>query len=111
MKLNMDRKVSESVAKTVTVTVSRSCYVSLLTGRVFEGGCVICTLPLGVLKSDDVLFKPALPRWKQQAIENIGFGNLNKVVLEFTSVFWNSSVDYFGIVPKPTPSEIKGMGY
>ena len=75
-------------------------------GDVFEGGCVICTLPLGVLKSTTVTFTPPLPTWKESAIKSIGFGNLNKVVLEFQSVFWDASIDYFGIVPKPSrPSE------
>lgn len=31
-------------------------------------------------------------------IEWLGFGVLNKVVLEFLMVFWDESVDYFGVV-------------
>lgn len=78
-------------------------------GDVFEGGCVICTLPLGVLKSNSVSFSPPLPLWKQQAIDSVGFGNLNKVVLEFKSAFWDTSVDYFGIVPRPVPNPEQGL--
>jgi len=69
---------------------------------------VICTLPLGVLKANTVKFSPPLPLWKQQAVDGIGFGNLNKLVLEFTSVFWDETVDYFGIVPGPNIDD-KGM--
>lgn len=74
----------------------------------FEAGCVICTLPLGVLKSDAVKFSPPLPAWKQTAIESVGYGNLNKIVMEFMAVFWDASIDYFGIVPQPKPSTQKG---
>lgn len=37
------------------------------------------TIPLGCLKTGDIIFKPALPAWKQDAVEKLGFGNLNKV--------------------------------
>ena len=37
------------------------------------------TVPLGVLKAGDILFRPPLPAWKQDAIAALGNGNLNKV--------------------------------
>eukprot|EP00210_Caulerpa_lentillifera_P000544 g525.t1 len=77
-------------------------------GECFEVGIVICTMPLGVLKSNSIQFVPPLPLWKQQAIENIGFGNLNKIVLEFTSAFWDQNVDYFGLVPHSSTNK-QGM--
>lgn len=40
---------------------------------------MLCTVPLGVLKSGALTFHPPLPEWKQQAINNMGFGLLNKV--------------------------------
>lgn len=47
---------------------------------------VLCTLPLGVLKAttppSSVVFTPPLPDWKTQAIQRLGFGNLNKVSSE-----------------------------
>ncbi len=45
-------------------------------------------------------FEPPLPSWKQQAIERLGFGNLNKVGLLFPYVFWDDTVDYFGCIPE-----------
>lgn len=47
----------------------------------------LCTLPLGVLKNSlkdpsdatSLSFKPDLPKWKMDAIDRVGFGNLNKV--------------------------------
>ena len=46
----------------------------------------------------DVEFVPALPKRKSQAIKRMGAGNLNKVVLEFRSCFWNPDDDIFGRV-------------
>lgn len=41
---------------------------------------MIVTLPLGCLKARDISFQPALPEWKTDAIEKLGYGNLNKVL-------------------------------
>lgn len=57
-------------------------------GEVFEAEQVVVTLPLGVLAAGDVAFEPALPGWKQEAIERLGVGVLDKIVLAFDEVFW-----------------------
>lgn len=51
-----------------------------------KADAVLCTLPLGVLQesvrsggSMGMQFSPALPTWKTDAINRMGFGNLNKV--------------------------------
>ena len=48
---------------------------------VFKADAVVVTVPLGVLKSGTVTFHPALPEWKQQAINSLGYGLLNKVCM------------------------------
>ncbi|GBG27315.1 Lysine-specific histone demethylase 1A [Hondaea fermentalgiana] len=50
---------------------------------------IVVTLPLGVLKDARVRFTPALPAAKTRAIEQLGFGNLNKVALAFPYCFWD----------------------
>lgn len=79
----------------------------------FKGDAVLCTLPLGVLKnsvqpstqaSNVVQFIPALPEWKVSAIQRLGFGNLNKVVLCFDRVFWDPDANLFGHVGSTTAS-------
>lgn len=55
----------------------------------FEFDAVIVTVPLGVLKAGAISFNPALPREKQQAIERLGMGTLDKVYLQFDQVFWD----------------------
>lgn len=49
--------------------------------QVLEAGVVVVTLPLGVLQAGDVEFKPALPKRKQEAIDALGMGLLDKVCL------------------------------
>ena len=59
---------------------------------------VVVTASLGVLKAGSINFDPPLPKWKSDAINRLGFGNLNKVVFEFDSVFWNNQELFFGRV-------------
>ncbi|XP_074344200.1 lysine-specific histone demethylase 1 homolog 3-like isoform X2 [Apium graveolens] len=76
--------------------------VSTSNGRVFFGDAVLITVPLGCLKKKSIKFAPPLPHWKELSIQRLGFGVLNKVVLEFPEVFWDDSVDYFGATAEET---------
>jgi monoamine oxidase len=65
-----------------------------------EADSVVCTLPLGVLKTGALAFEPPLPMRKQDAIERLGFGALNKVLLVFSHPFWEKAEggrDFFGV--------------
>ncbi|XP_014260334.1 lysine-specific histone demethylase 1A-like [Cimex lectularius] len=80
----------------------------------YTGDVVLCTLPLGVLKQavsvnpqalpNTVQFVPPLPDWKVSAIQRLGFGNLNKVVLCFEKQFWDPASNLFGHVGSTTAS-------
>jgi len=79
----------------------------------FKADCVLCTLPLGVLKQsiqqptsspNMVTFNPPLPDWKKEAIQRLGYGNLNKVVLCFDRIFWDNNSNLFGHVGSTTAS-------
>lgn len=80
----------------------------------YKCDAVLCTLPLGVLKQgiaqnspghpNTVTFSPPLPDWKVDSIKRLGYGNLNKVVLCFDRVFWDSSSNLFGHVGSTTAS-------
>ncbi|XP_010271456.1 PREDICTED: lysine-specific histone demethylase 1 homolog 3-like [Nelumbo nucifera] len=76
--------------------------VSTSNGREFIGDAVLITVPLGCLKAETIKFSPVLPEWKRSSIQRLGFGVLNKVVLEFPYVFWDDSVDYFGATAEET---------
>lgn len=72
-------------------------------GAVHRADAAVITVPLGCLKSGDIAFEPELPAWKQEAIERLGFGDLNKVFLEFPAdqpctVFEGiGGADFFGV--------------
>ncbi len=66
--------------------------------KIYDADYVLCTVPLGVLKEKRIEFIPPLPAWKSEAIELLGFGLLNKIVMKFPSVFWDSKLDYIGVV-------------
>ncbi|KEQ86158.1 hypothetical protein M438DRAFT_270350, partial [Aureobasidium pullulans EXF-150] len=67
-------------------------------GEVFEADQVVLTSPLGVLKTQTIGFEPPLPDWKLGAIDRMGFGLLNKVVMVFEHAFWDSQYDMFGFL-------------
>eukprot|EP01119_Soliformovum_irregulare_P012389 TRINITY_DN3217_c0_g1_i1.p1 TRINITY_DN3217_c0_g1~~TRINITY_DN3217_c0_g1_i1.p1 ORF type:complete len:460 (-),score=97.52 TRINITY_DN3217_c0_g1_i1:68-1303(-) len=71
--------------------------VTLATNRGnFTADYVICTIPIGCLKARDVKFDPPLPPAKLTAIDRIGFGLMNKIILEFDEPFWNEESEGIG---------------
>jgi len=50
------------------------------------------TLPIGVLKTKQVSFLPPLLPFKVHAINNLGFGVLEKIAMKFNTRFWNSDI-------------------
>jgi len=80
--------------------------------QVLEADTVIMTMPLGVLKGGAVEFSPPLPPRKQSAIDRLGFGALNKVLLLFPHAFWEGLEgrrDFWGVCA-PT-SRRRGEGF
>lgn len=71
----------------VTVDTSRGSYTA---------DAVIVTLPVGVLRSGAIEFDPALPDAKSQAIQQIGVGDFEKVVMIFDQPFWPQTPHAFG---------------
>lgn len=67
-------------------------------GEMIEADTIVLTLPLGVLKTDSVRFEPPLPSWKAGAIQRLGFGTLNKVILVYEESFWDINQDMFGLL-------------
>lgn len=70
----------------------------------YRAEAVLVTVPLGVLKENVITFDPPLPEEKQSAIDRLGFGNLNKVVLCFDKVFWDANHTLFAHVNASTSS-------
>ncbi|XP_053548173.1 peroxisomal N(1)-acetyl-spermine/spermidine oxidase-like [Bombina bombina] len=68
-------------------------------GDTFVADHVIVTVPLGFLKEQHASFmNPPLPPRKVQAIQNLGFGTVNKIILEFEEPFWDPTHKYLVLV-------------
>jgi monoamine oxidase len=64
----------------------------------FRAPYAVVTLPHGVLKKGSVTFKPALPGWKQEAIDRIHTGLSDKFWFRFPRKFWKTNRDIIGLV-------------
>ncbi|KAL6987591.1 non-specific polyamine oxidase [Sarracenia purpurea var. burkii] len=61
--------------------------VAVEDGRTFIADTAIVTFSLGVLKSNSITFEPRVLEWKEAAIEDLGVGIENKIILHFENVF------------------------
>lgn len=71
--------------------------VTVENGRTLMADAAIVAVPLGVLKCKTITFEPKLPDWKEEAINDLGVGIENKIVLHFDKVFW-PNVEFLGVV-------------
>ncbi len=69
--------------------------------EVHEAGHVVVTVPLGVLKAGAIEFVPPLPPRKQQAIDRLQMGSLEKVILRFAEQLWTPGEARFFNVSEP----------
>jgi len=63
--------------------------VVLNNGAVYRTEKVIVALPLGVLQAGVVTFEPAADEYRE-ALQQMGFGAIVKLLLEFKEAFWES---------------------
>ncbi len=66
----------------------------------FTADAVICTCPLGVLKSGAIAFSPTLPGTHAARISRLQMGNVTKIALKFTEAFWPTDTQYFGLMTR-----------
>lgn len=57
-------------------------------GSRYRGKAAVVALPLGVLKSSEVVFDPVLPIEKRNGIAGINAGSIGKILLKFDAVYW-----------------------
>lgn len=74
-------------------------------GQSLAASHVIVTLPVGVLKSGDVVFTPGLPAAIQSAIDAVGVGVLDKWYLRFDEAFWPDTDWICTLSPSDEPGE------
>ena len=101
--LNIDIKLSHVVSEIDYSDVS-GVTIKMADGSSLTSDFVICTIPLGVLQSGSVKFTPGLPAAKLEAMKHLKMGLLNKLFLEFPTVFWDEAVEIIRYV-----AETKGL--
>ncbi len=70
--------------------------------NVWEADAVIVTVPLGVLKSQSITFEPALPAKYTNALNQLEMGLLDRCVMKFDEVFWDTEYTTFSVAgPDP----------
>jgi polyamine oxidase len=69
----------------------------------FAGSHVVVTVPLGVLKSGSISFAPELPSAKLGAIDRLGFGVFEKVVMRFPEPYWATEHTHIFHLSDPDP--------
>jgi len=54
-------------------------------GRRYEARDALVTVSVGVLQAKRIAFAPELPGWKQEAIDRLKMGNMQKIIIPFKS--------------------------
>ena len=107
--LGFDRVIEAALPRSAGVRVRLNTPVSALSwtrGGVrattpsgsLSADALVITLPLGVLKAGVVQMSPGLPDPQRVAIERLGVGLLNKLVLVYDQVFWPPRPEFFGLL-------------
>lgn len=61
-------------------------------GRRYHGATTVVTVSVGVLRAGSIVFDPPLPAWKQQAIDRLRMGHMQKVILPFREDIFPSAI-------------------
>lgn len=80
---------------------NRKTFIQCEDGEKIAADYVVYTGSLGTLKHRTIKFDPPLPDPKLGAIDRLGFGVMNKVVLVFDEPFWDTERDMFGLLREP----------
>ena len=95
---SLDVRLEHIVSSVTTRPAGAGVRVETTNRGHFDADAAIVTLPLGVLQSNVVRFVPELPARKRDAIQRLGFGVLDKVILTFDKPFWAREQYVFGWV-------------
>ena len=84
------------VVNSITYT-SDDVIIHTANGGVFNSSKVVVTVSLGVLQSKAIAFN-GLPATYENALQQLGFGAVIKVLLQFTRSFWEDYADDIGFI-------------
>lgn len=94
-------KIVTSISYDALGSGNRKTCVRCEDGEKIAADHVVYTGSLGTLKHQTIKFDPPLPESKLGAINRLGFGVMNKVVLVFDEPFWDTERDMFGLLREP----------
>jgi monoamine oxidase len=63
--------------------------------KTYIADAVVVTVSLGVLQKNLIEFVPDLPEKKKEAINNISWGSVNKIIFKFPYNFWGDVGNFF----------------
>ena len=63
--------------------------VNITHDNIFEADKIVIALPMEMLKNGIISFVPSLPEEKQNALNGLQMGTMNKIFLKFEECFWN----------------------
>lgn len=110
-KSDSDRTVKEDETFTSN-DVQANVEVTCENGTKFYADSVICTIPLGVLKSHSkTMFHPPLPGYKQEAVDRLLFGTVDKILLEYDRPFLNPNITEILLLWQPEKTSSKLNNY
>lgn len=83
-----------TIVTNINIPEDKNNFIRIITQdhREYLSKYVLITIPLGCLKAQSIKFTPSLPDWKQNAIDKMGFGLLNKIFLQFPFTFWDEKI-------------------
>lgn len=94
-------KTVTDISYDATGSGNRKTIIKCEDGEKITADHVVYTGSLGTLKNRTIKFDPPLPESKVGAIDRLGFGVMNKVVLVFDEPFWDTERDMFGLLREP----------
>ena len=83
-------------------STDRGVSLRLARGESLSADRVIVTVPLGVLKAGTIEFDPPLPFSHRGAIDALGMGQQDKLVLRFEEPFWSTTATRWDVVGTDT---------
>ena len=89
---NLDIKLNSPVSK---IAYSSDGVEVFTNDKTYTPDVVVVTVPLGVLQKNLIEFVPDLPEKKKEAINNISWGSVNKVIFKFPYNFWGDVENFF----------------
>lgn len=85
----LDIRLNKVVGK---INWSEAISVTTIEDETVEADVAVLTLPVGVLKAGAVLFDPALPRSKREALDGLRMGPVMKMVYQFDQPILDRSI-------------------